>query len=134
VGNYTHEDGAAAARRLLIMRPKPDAIFCANDVMAMAALEVAKVEFRLRLPDDLAIVGYDNSAPSNWPMYQLTSVDQHLSEMAMLAVRMLIRQLTSGDRSVEHLVVPASLVERRTTRPLVEETKGSALTLDQATA
>lgn len=115
-GQYRHVDAIAAARRLLSMTPPPDAIFCANDIMAMAALEVAKVEFGLKVPTELAIVGYDNSDPAGWPLYQLTSVDQHLGDMVRLSVDMLLRKLASGDVTLEHLTVPASLVVRASTR------------------
>ncbi|WP_299727090.1 LacI family DNA-binding transcriptional regulator [Devosia sp.] len=115
-GQYRHVDAVAAARRLLSMTPAPDAIFCANDIMAMAALEVAKVEYGLKVPAELAIVGYDNSDPASWPLHQLTSVDQHLEDMVKLSVEMLLRKLVSGDTTLEHLTVPASLVVRASTR------------------
>jgi DNA-binding LacI/PurR family transcriptional regulator len=120
-GQYNHVEGVIAARKLLLLDPRPDAIFCANDIMAMAALEVAKVEFNLRVPEDLAIVGYDNSEPAGWPLHQLTSVDQHLEEMAHLAVEILIRKLSADEPVIEHRVVPASLVERATTRRVPAE-------------
>jgi DNA-binding LacI/PurR family transcriptional regulator len=114
-GAYTHEGGAEAARRLLARAPRPDAIFCANDVMAMAAIEVARVEFGLRIPDDLSIVGYDNTAPSGWPLYGLTTVDQDLERMAALAVELLMSMLDAQVSDVKHIVVPARLVARQTT-------------------
>lgn len=130
-GQYTHLDGVAAARKLLSQTPRPDAIFCANDIMAMATLEIAKVEFNLKVPDELAVVGYDNSGPASWPLHQLTSVDQHLPEMARLTVEILIRKLTSGDASIEHRTVPASLIERATTRRVRDSTEAS-LTASEA--
>ena len=117
VGQYRHAEAIEATRRLLSLSPRPDAIFCANDVMAMAALEIARVEFGLSIPDQLAIVGYDNSDQAGWPPYQLTSVDQHLGEMARLSVDLLMAKLASGDGTVEHRVVPATLIRRATTLP-----------------
>ncbi len=115
-GHYTHEGGAAAARRLLALTPRPDAIFCANDVMAMAALEVARVEFGLRVPEDLSIVGYDNAPPSGWPLHNLSTVDQDLDRMAALAVEMLLATMDRPKPEPRHVVVPATLVLRGTTR------------------
>ena len=126
VGQYNHLEGAMAARRLLALDPPPDAIFCANDVMAMGALEVAKVEFGLKVPEQLAVVGYDNSEPASWPLHQLTSVDQHLGQMARLAVDLLLRRLASGDPAIEHVIVPARLVVRATTRPVTGSDPGGA--------
>jgi DNA-binding LacI/PurR family transcriptional regulator len=116
-GGFSHEGGAAAARRILARAPRPDALFCANDVMAMAAVEVARVELGLRVPEDLSVVGYDNTAASGWPPYQLTTVDQNLERMASLAVAMLMEQLDGGPSEVGRLVVPARIVARQTTRP-----------------
>jgi DNA-binding LacI/PurR family transcriptional regulator len=116
-GGYTHEGGGKAARRLLARAPRPDAIFCANDVMAMATVEVARVEFGLRIPDDLSIVGYDNTAPSGWPLHGLTTVDQDLDQMASLAVELLMSMLNGDLADVRRIVVPARLVARQTTRP-----------------
>ena len=115
-GEYQHDLGAVATRKLLSLDPIPDAIFCANDTMAMAALEIAKVEFGLAVPKQLAIVGYDNSGPSGWPLHRLTSVDQNLAEMTRLSVDLLVRKLKDGKAEMDHIVVPATLVERQTTR------------------
>lgn len=115
-GVYSHELGAIAARKLLSLAPRPDALFCANDTMAVAALDVARVEYGLQVPEDVAIVGYDNAGPVGWPAYQLTTVDQNLDEMARAAVELLLRQLESGEVSAQHVLVPATLVERKTTR------------------
>ena len=115
-GQFNHHQGAIAARQLLSRYPRPDAIFCANDVMAMGALEVAKVDFGLRVPEDLAIVGYDNSEQAGWPLHQLTTVDQHLGAMAREAVELLVDRLRTGHDGIEHRIVPATLVQRATTR------------------
>jgi len=116
VGQYEREPGAVAVRRLLSLTPRPDAIFCANDTMALAALEVARLEFGIDVPRDLAIVGYDNSAPTAWPFYQLTSVDQNLPEMARIAIELLTGKLAGRPSGIDHVTVPARLVERATTR------------------
>jgi DNA-binding LacI/PurR family transcriptional regulator len=115
VGNYSRDGGAEAARRLLARTPRPDAIFCANDAMALAALEVARTEFGLKVPDEIAIAGYDNSDPTGWPFYALTSVDQNLPEMARIAVELLIGKIEGRSSGIDHIVVPATLVPRATT-------------------
>lgn len=114
-GFYTHEGGAAATR-LVIANVRPDAIFCANDVMAMAALEVAEREFGVSVPDDMVIVGYDNSKQASWPLYSLTSVDQNISQMAEQAVELLVEHIADLSMPARHLVVPTRLVERVSTK------------------
>lgn len=115
-GLFRHDLGVIAARKLLSLSPAPDAIFCANDVMAMAALEVARTEFNFKVPQDIAIVGYDNTDEGGWPLYQLTTVDQNLDAMAHAAIELLIRKLASADTTVDHALVPFTLLERETTR------------------
>jgi DNA-binding LacI/PurR family transcriptional regulator len=117
-GGYTHEGGTAAARNLLGREHRPDAIFCANDLMAIATVEVARAEFGLRVPEDLSVVGYDNTAPSGWPRHSLTTVDQSLETMAALAVELLVNKVSGEEVDVRRILVPAHLVARQTTRPL----------------
>jgi DNA-binding LacI/PurR family transcriptional regulator len=117
-GDYTHEGASSAIRRLLDMRPRPDAVFCANDLMAMAALDVIRSEFGLSVPRDISIVGYDNSPRGAGPGYQLTSVEQNVAGMAEMAVSAVIRRITHQAEPVEHLSMPSRLVVRNTTRPV----------------
>ena len=84
--------------------------------MALATLEVARLEFGLKVPEELAIVGYDNSEPAHWPFYGLTSIDQNLEEMARIAIALLIDKLEGRQVGVAHVVVPGILMQRSTTR------------------
>jgi DNA-binding LacI/PurR family transcriptional regulator len=69
------------------------------------------------VPGELAIIGYDNSEGAASPYYQLTSIDQNLPEMARVAVDLLMNKLAGKPTGIDHLVVPARLVTRATTRP-----------------
>lgn len=113
-GEYRHAEAAEATRKLLSLTPQPDAIFCANDVMAVAALMVARTEFGLSVPEQLAIVGFDNSDEANRGMYSLTTVDQHLETMARKTVELMMSILLGGANGNEHVVIPVTLVERST--------------------
>ena len=115
-GYFTHEGALAASRQLLSLSPRPDAIFCANDLMALVALQVARSEYGLAVPEDIAIVGYDNSAPGIWSSPALTSVGPDMTDMVNLTVDMVVRKIATGDATVEHQVVPIRLIERQTTR------------------
>src|SRR5690606_7077750 len=89
-GNYLYEDGAIAARELLTRDIRPDAIFCENDIMAAATLDVARDEFGLQVPERLGVAGFDNSLIAKLPRYDITSVDQGLNRMATETVEMLV--------------------------------------------
>jgi DNA-binding LacI/PurR family transcriptional regulator len=115
VGNYTYDGAAAAVRRLLARRQRPDAIFCANDTMAIAAIDVARHEFGLDVPADLSISGYDNIEAASWKGYDLTSVDQDIDRMSAAAVALLQNEQSRG--KPQHILVPARLEVRSSTRP-----------------
>jgi DNA-binding LacI/PurR family transcriptional regulator len=115
VGNYDHEDGVRAARELLSRPKSPDAIFCANDLMALATIDVARMEFGLDVPNDLAVVGFDNSDAASWPTYRLTSVDQNMARMVGLAVEEIVAAIAGTSVPGNHVLVPGVLIEREST-------------------
>lgn len=115
-GDYTRHGAQEAARRLMSMDPPPDALFCANDMMAMQAMDVARSEFGLRVPEDIAIAGYDNSSSAASSGYHLSSVDQNIEGMAESAVNAVIARLIDPTLPTIHEWVPAQLIERESTR------------------
>jgi LacI family transcriptional regulator len=97
-------------------RPLPDAIFCANDACAIGALE-ALAEIGLRVPDDIALAGFDDTLAARTTVPQLTTVCQPLAEMGARAVDALLGRLerpTPAQRSsgTERLVFPTEPVWR----------------------
>ena len=126
VGHYTYEGAVAAARRLLSMRLRPDAIFCANDTMAIAVVDVARSEFGLELPRMLSVAGYDNIDAAQWRGYDLTTVDQNVERMTATAIDLLLSLRDHPDTPPRHVEVPARLAIRRSTRPAVKRKTRSA--------
>lgn len=111
-GNFSYASGMEAARVLLAAPSRPTAIFASNDDMAMAA--IAEAHRRgLIVPDDLSVVGFDNTALATavWP--PLTTVSQPITEIAAAAVRHLADH---AGRDCKHAVVdrvfPSPLVVR----------------------
>jgi DNA-binding LacI/PurR family transcriptional regulator len=96
-GDFSYESGHAAAVRLLQQGPL-DAIIAANDVMALGAMDAARIDFRLAVPDDLSIVGFDGVAPARWASYALTTVRQPVGRMTEAAISMLVERIE--DQSV----------------------------------
>ena len=72
---------------------KPDAIICANDLMALGAIDAARHDFKLELPRDLSIVGFDGVSPASWPSYLLTTVRQPVNRMTEAAVDMILERI-----------------------------------------
>ncbi|MER5705836.1 substrate-binding domain-containing protein [Micromonospora sp. NPDC002296] len=88
-GNFTRESGEAAMRRLLASHADLDGVFVANDLMAQGAL-VALHEAGRRVPDDVAVVGFDDSSAAQAAHPPLTTVRHPLEVMAAEATRLLL--------------------------------------------
>jgi DNA-binding LacI/PurR family transcriptional regulator len=116
-GGYAEQDGYEAARALLAADHLPTAVIVANDLAAMGVL-TAIGEAGLRVPDDISVVGYDNTALAALRHISLTSVNQPRQEMGRMAADMLHERI-EGLRSRAHRqVVTPTLVTRRSTGPV----------------
>lgn len=116
-GHYKFEAAADAVRRLLVRRDRPDAIFCANDAMALGAITVARHEFGLDVGREISIAGYDDVPMAAWPAFALTSFSQPADHMVRETIR-LIRSLRDAPEQHEHVVSQGHLVVRSSTRPV----------------
>lgn len=112
-GPFAHETGHRAIRELLADRPRPTAVFCANDVIAIGALNAARA-LDIRVPDELSIVGFDDIAMAAWEVFKLTTVRQDLQEMCKTAIDLLLARITRPDRPPQQHVLQARLVRRAT--------------------
>ncbi|MER7794483.1 LacI family DNA-binding transcriptional regulator [Streptomyces sp. NPDC097640] len=112
--DFTEEGGRRAMRDLLDRRPGLDAVFAASDVMAAGARQVLREKGR-RVPEDVALVGFEDSAVARHMEPPLTSVRQTTEEMGRAMVRVLLEEIESqGDRTSKRpqLVLPTELVRR----------------------
>ena len=116
IGNYSRPEAEAAAREMLSLPDRPEAIFVANDHMAVAVMDVARYEFGLAIPEDLSIVGYDDVGPARWPSYGITSVTQPIRGMVEATVDILMDQIASGDIEANHKVISGELIVRTSAR------------------
>jgi DNA-binding LacI/PurR family transcriptional regulator len=118
MGYYTVEGAKAATRKMYGDGTGPDALFVANDLMAFAALDVLRGDLGLRVPEDVAVAGFDNVPEAAWSAYDLTSVDQPADAMVEEIVRLLIGQIEGEAIAPEQSRIAAKLVLRGTTRSL----------------
>jgi LacI family transcriptional regulator len=109
-GDWTSASGAAAFEQIIEMDPEIDALFAASDQMALGALHVANAR-GLRIPESLAVVGFDGLAEAAQFTPSLTTVRQPLTELGGTAVRELIAAI-SAEHPVpaQYLVLPTTLV------------------------
>jgi LacI family transcriptional regulator len=111
-GNFRYESGRVAMRRLLALGHRPDAVFAANDMMALGAMSVIR-EARLSVPDDIALVGFDNVPMTGLMMPGLTTMAMPMSELGGAAARLLEEQLAQGGRhQAAHHTFSAELIFR----------------------
>lgn len=115
-GQYDTETARHAAREILSHSARPDALFCANDHMAVAAMDVARREFGLIVGQDISIVGFDDSAVSRIAGVDLTTYAQPLAEMAHTAVDLLLTRLGNHQTQVVRKVIRGKLIVRGSTR------------------
>ena len=116
-GDFT-EDGGYRAAKLLLSRPdRPTAIFAPNDLVATGALSAAD-ELELKVPQDVSIIGYDNTHLAAIRHISLTSVDQPRRDMGRVAAELLCSRIEDPGREVRQELVLPHLVVRSTTGPL----------------
>ncbi|XVS60979.1 LacI family DNA-binding transcriptional regulator [Actinosynnema sp. CA-299493] len=109
---FTVEQGRRAAERLLASRDRPTAVFCANDLLALGVMQVA-LRRGLAVPDDLAIVGYDDIDAAETAAVPLTSVHVDGYELGQAAARLLADEIALGaEHRHERRVFEPKLVER----------------------
>lgn len=116
-GHYSFEGAQAGIRRLYSHGHRPEAIFVANDHMAIAAMDVLRLELGLNVPEDVGVVGFDDVPQAAWGAYQLTTVRQCVEPMVDATVA-LLRDQMCGELNARDVVVPCVLMERKTIRSI----------------
>jgi LacI family transcriptional regulator len=114
--NFDVDGGRAAARALLDLTEPPTAIFAFNDQLAIGAMQTAFAR-NLRVPEDLSIVGFDDTAEAELVTPALTTLRQPLAEMGRMGVSLLTRVLDSRQLEALHVELETQLIVRRSTGP-----------------
>jgi DNA-binding LacI/PurR family transcriptional regulator len=110
-GRFTVDSGAAAMHRLLAEHPDIDGVFAANDLMAQGVCEAVRESGR-RVPDDVAVVGFDDSVAALACRPPLTTVRQPVEEMAATMARLLQEQIEGTRTEPTSVVFDVELVLR----------------------
>jgi DNA-binding LacI/PurR family transcriptional regulator len=112
--NYSHGSGFAMMQQVMGAL-RCDAVFCGDDILAMGALDACK-EARLRVPDDVGILGFNDIAMSSWAAYSLSTIRQPIADIIIAAVDLSIRLVEDQDIPIEHRLFTCTPALRRTLR------------------
>lgn len=115
-GRYTPPSGREAMGRLLDQAPDLTAVVCANDWMAMGAMEAIH-QRGWRIPDDISITGFDDIDTAQWVSPPLTTMRQPMRLIGFKAAEVLVEQMETGRRECEVILFPAELVVRQSVAP-----------------
>jgi len=111
---YTEEGGARAAERLLSLDDRPTAVFAVTDMTAVGAFGVAR-RMGLRIPEDVAIVGYNDIPLASRMMPALTTVHVPIHDFGSVAARLLLEQVETGEPSQRRVIFNPELIVRGST-------------------
>ena len=111
--SLTREDGTNAIRKLMEQTTQPDAIFCANDTTALSAI-IYLQEKNIRIPEDIAIVGFSNEPFSELVTPSISTIKQPGFEMGQKAAELIINQIIRKENQVdiETIEIPTKLIIR----------------------
>lgn len=112
---YTFDDGAKAFGELMALSPRPTAVLCGNDVLAVGAMQKAR-DLGLRVPGDVSITGFDDIDLAGVVDPKLTTVRVPHNRMGQAAAEMLIR-LINKEQVERRIEIPTEIIERGTLGP-----------------
>ena len=122
VGHFDLERTVDATRELFdpSKAERPDAVFITNDYMAFTAMGVMRSELGLRIPEDVAIIGFDDVPMAALPEFDLTTIRQPISQMVATTMRVLFDNIEGRASEPEHVALAGRIVERSTTRRIMK--------------
>ena len=110
-GDYSYESARDLVREIFDADTfQPDAIVCANDTMAIGCIDTLRHEYDVRVPDDIAVVGFDGVAAARWASYELTTVVQPVKRMVEATVNMLVERIEDPELPAERRLFAGQLL------------------------
>ncbi len=114
-GAFNHESGYERLKQLLRLKNPPDAVFCANDIIAMGVLQCAQ-DMSIPVPGELGIIGFDDISYTSLPLINLSSVSQPRDKLGEKAFDALLEEIEHFPvRTRQHIMIEPELKVRGTT-------------------
>ena len=114
IGTYTSQTGYDAMKKFLQMEENITAVFCGNDEIAMGAIKAAKNK-NMRIPEDIAIVGFDNINLSTLIEPSITTINVPSYEIGKIAMESLVDRLSNDEKEIRTIEVDTALIKRGST-------------------
>ncbi len=112
--NYSYDGGYQAANEILQNGRIPSAFFVANDIMALGVLDALR-EQSIAVPQQTKLIGFDNIEMAAWPIYNLTTWEQPISQMVEETVKYIISEIEEYTDRIGNIEINGELIERKTT-------------------
>ncbi|MBW4803719.1 LacI family DNA-binding transcriptional regulator [Loigolactobacillus coryniformis] len=116
-GNYSSESGYRAMKQILLLPEPPSFVFCANDDMAIGALKACS-ELNVRVPQDISIVGFDDSLFSAYTIPALTTIKKPIDQLAQLGMQALSQLMSATEPTTDKELIKPDLIIRDSVRNL----------------
>jgi len=115
-GMFDRDTACAATRTLMDRGTPPDAIFVGNDHMAFAVLDTLRHTLGVRVPEEVAVIGYDDVPLAAWPSYDLTTMRQPINRMIEATVDTLLTRIADPTTPPRRIEIESPLIMRGTTK------------------
>src|SRR5699024_5730566 len=113
-GDFTYDSGIEAAQQLLSMDKKPTAIFVASDEMALGVIHGVQ-DAGLSIPDDIEVVGFNNTRISTMVRPTLSTVVQPMYDIGAVAMRLLTKYMNKEEIDEKNVILPHRIIKRDST-------------------
>ncbi|MDI7743439.1 LacI family DNA-binding transcriptional regulator [Lysinibacillus fusiformis] len=112
--NYSYDGGYHTAKTIIQSGEIPSAFFVANDIMALGVLDALR-EHSIAVPAETKVIGFDNIEMAAWPIYNLTTWEQPISQMVQETVDYIISEIEEYTDRIGNIEINGRLIERKTT-------------------
>ncbi len=119
-GDYSYDSGYMKSLLLCRRTPLIDTIMCANDSMALGAMDAVRHTLKLRVPEDIAITGYDDIPQASWPSYNLTTVRENTDEIVSTVTDFLLTRQKYPDTPPRFYNLKSTYIPR-TSSPTINQ-------------
>ena len=114
-GNFTYEGGYEAAEELL-QNKYLTAIFCADDTMAFGCVDFIKNKTKLKIPNQIEVIGYDDMVMANWESYNLSTIRQPIRQMSKLTTQLIDDYLRDPDFEAANHLIEGKFIKRKSSK------------------